>query len=143
MKMKKVKVSWLSLAIASVFLSVFGGIWYGAIFNELQQKAHRYTAEDYADNSPIWYFGGLIISLLISWGIGKLIELEGSGDFRSGIKSAFKAILGFGLPLISSPLVFSPLHDWGLYAVGLSQIVIGWSVVGAILGGMSKEVVLS
>jgi len=137
--MKKIQISTLSIVLASVFLSVFGGIWYGVLFRELQQEAHRYTAEDYQNSSPLWYLGGVIISLLISWGIGQIVKLEGSLGFIAGIKSAMKAILGFGLPLVSYPLVFSPLHDWELYAVGISQIVVAWSIVGAILGAMAKE----
>lgn len=135
-----IKTSSLSIILAALFLSVFGAIWYAVLFNDINVKAHRYTSEDYMNSSPLWYIGGVLISLLIAWGIGYIIRLRGATGAKAGAKAAFTAILGFGLPLVSYPLVFSPLHDVKLYAVGVSQIVIAWLVTGAIIGAMAKKI---
>ncbi|MEO9484161.1 MAG: DUF1761 family protein [Ekhidna sp.] len=137
--MQKLSIRPSSIILASIFLSTFGGIWYGLLFRDVQISAHRYTAEEYANDNPIWYIGGVLISLLIAWGISLIIRLKGEPGIRAGISASLKAVIGFGLPLVSYPLVFSPLHDLQLYAVGLSQIIIGWTVAGAIVGGMIKK----
>ncbi len=129
----------LAMILATLFLSAFGGIWYGAIFGDLQMEAHRYTEADYVDNNPLWYIGGVVISLFIAWGITMLVRLGGTPGVMGGIRASVRAVIGFGLPLITYPLVFSPLHDFKLYAVGASQIVIAWIVAGAIIGSLTRE----
>ena len=135
----KLRIKPLAIILATLFLSLFGALWYGVLFGDVQTEAHRYTAEDYANNNPIWYAGGILISLFIAWGLGMLIQLSGVPGIKAGIKASLRAAIGFGIPLVSYPLVFSPLHDLTLYAVGFSQIVIAWTIAGMIIGGMTKE----
>ena len=134
-----VQVKPLSIFIATFFLSVFGSIWYGVLFIDVQIDAHRYTAEEYANSHPAWYIGGAVIAGFISWGIGQLYRLAGKYGIKAGILASTRAILGFGLPLITYPLVFSPIHELVLYIVGLSQIVIAWTIAGVIIGFMNQE----
>ncbi len=68
-----------------------------------------------------------------------MVRLGGISGIRGGIIASTRAAIGFGIPLVSYPLVFSPLYDITLYAVGFSQIVIAWTIAGAIIGGMTKE----
>ncbi len=136
---ENLQISTLSIILAALFLSIFGGIWYGALFSDIQMEAHRYTPQDYENSHPIWYAGGIVISLFIAWGLGTMVRLGGVQGIRGGIKASARAAIGFGIPLVSYPLVFSPLHDFTLYAVGFSQIMIAWTIAGAIIGGMTKE----
>ncbi len=136
---KNLQISPLSIILAALFLSIFGGIWYGTLFHDVQVEAHRYTPEEYANSHPAWYAGGVVISLFIAWGLSMMVRLGGVSGIRGGIKASTKAAIGFGIPLVSYPLVFSPLHDFTLYAVGFSQIMIAWTIAGAIIGGMTKE----
>ncbi len=139
LKMKShIQIKPLSIVIAAAFLSVFGAVWYGVLFNDIQQESHRFTAEEYAASHPAWYMGGVVISLFIAWGLALLIRLGGIAGIRAGVKASVRAAIGFGLPLVTYPLVFSPLHDFKLYAVGFFQIVIAWIVAGAILGAMAR-----
>lgn len=133
------RVKPLSICLAALFLMLFGGIWYGVLFHKVQMVSHGYSTEDYANNNPIWYIGGVVISLFIAWGIGLLMRLGGVPGIRGGIKASTRAAIGFGLPLVTYPLVFSPYHDFILYAVGFFQIAIAWTVAGVIIGWMSKE----
>ncbi len=128
----------LATILAAIFLAAFGGLWYGALFHDVQVESHRFTAEEYAASHPAWYAGGAVISLFIAWGLGLLYRLGGVPGVKGGILASTRAAVGFGLPLVSYPLVFSPLHDLTLYAVGFSQIVIAWTVAGAIIGGMNR-----
>lgn len=137
---KKIKISKSSIILATLFLGIFGGIWYGVLFADVQVRAHRFTSQDYANNSPLWNLGGIIISLLISCGLALIIQLQGKKGIKAGVMGALKGTLGFGIPLVSYPYVFSPLHDFELYMVGLWQIVIAWTVAGAIIGAMTKEI---
>ncbi len=57
-----------SIILAAVFLSLFGSIWYGVLFRNVQMESHGYTPEDYASSHPAWYVGGIVISLFIAWG---------------------------------------------------------------------------
>ncbi len=136
---KNLQISPLSIILAALFLSLFGGIWYGVLFHDVQVEAHRYTQEDYDSSHPAWYVGGVVISLFIAWGLAMMVRLGNVSGIRGGIKASTRAAVGFGIPLVSYPLVFSPLHDITLYIVGFSQIVIAWTIAGAIIGGMTKE----
>ena len=129
----------LSIIVAAVFLSLFGSIWYGILFRNVQMESHGYTTEDYASSHPAWYIGGVVISLFIAWGLGLMIRLGRVSGIKGGIKASTQAAIGFGIPLVSYPLVFSPFHDFTLYAVGFSHIVIAWIGAGAIIGVMAKE----
>ena len=72
---EKIKVKLQSIFLAALFLMVFGAVWYGILFHNVQMESHSYSVEDYANNNPIWYLGGAIISLFIAWGIGLLLRL--------------------------------------------------------------------
>jgi hypothetical protein len=136
---EKIIVKLQSIFLAALFLMVFGGVWYGILFHNVQMESHGYSAEDYANNNPIWYLGGAIISMFIAWGIGLLLRLGSKKGLSGGILASTRAIIAFGIPLVSYPLVFSPYHDFKLYAVGLFQIIIAWTVAGAIIGRMSYK----
>ncbi|MEP5611624.1 MAG: DUF1761 family protein [Cyclobacteriaceae bacterium] len=129
----------ISILFATLFLGAFGTVWYGVLFTGIQVESHRYTAEEYASSHPAWYMGGFLISLLIAWGLGLLVRLGGVPGWKGGVAAGLRAAVGFGIPLVSFPLVFSPLHELPLYAVGFFQIVIAWTIAGAILGSMSKQ----
>ncbi len=58
------RTRYFPVLIATVFLSVFGYLWYGVLFQDLQMQAHGYSKADYAGNSPLWYAGGALISLV-------------------------------------------------------------------------------
>jgi len=133
------RVKPLSVCLAALFLMVFGGIWYGVLFHGVQMESHGYSTEDYENSSPVWYAGGAVISLFIAWGLGLLVRLGGVPGIKGGVIASTRAAIGFGLPLVTYPLVFSPYHDLTLYAVGFSQTVIAWTVAGAIIGGMTRE----
>ena len=135
---KKIKISKISIVLATLFLSVFGAIWYGILFADVQVQSHRFTSQDYENNSPLWNLGGLIISFFIACGLSLIIRLQGKKGVKAGIVGALQGVLGFGIPLVSYPYVFSPLHDFALYMVGLWQIVIAWTIAGAIIGAMMK-----
>ncbi len=109
--------------LAGLFLMVFGYLWYGVLFQQLQLDSHGYTAADYAGNSPLWYAGGGLISLVIAIGLALMV----------------RASLCFGLPLVTYPFVYSPHHEFGLYVVGVAHILIGWTAAGAILSGAAAS----
>lgn len=129
----------ISIVLATVFLSAFGVLWYGLLFSDIQEDGHRFTSEEYASFNPLWYIGGIVISFFIAWGLGMIIKLQGKAGIKAGVIGGLKAVVGFGVPLVSYPLVFSPLHDFALYAVGASQIIIAWAIAGGIIGGMIKK----
>ena len=52
------RISVGAILIAGLFLSAFGFLWYGVLFQGLQMEAHGYTAADYEGNSPAWYAVG-------------------------------------------------------------------------------------
>ncbi len=126
-----------AILVAALFLSTFGAVWYGVIFTDLQMEAHRYTAAEYAASHPAWYAGGVVIALFIAWGLATVFRLGGEPGVKGGVRAGLRAVVGFGLPLITYPLVYSPLHELKLYAVGASQIIIAWIIAGAIIGAMN------
>lgn len=129
----------MSIVLVTVFLSAFGMLWYGVLFSDIQEDGHRFTTEEYASFNPLWYLGGVVISFFIAWGLGVIIKLQGKAGVKAGLIGGLKAVVGFGVPLVSYPLVFSPLHDFALYAVGATQIIIAWTIGGGIIGGMAKK----
>lgn len=70
------RTSFRPVLAATVFLSLFGYVWYGILFQSLQMQAHGYTASDYAGNSPLWYTGGVLISLVIAMGLQHMLRLN-------------------------------------------------------------------
>ncbi len=125
--------------LAGLFLMVFGYLWYGVLFQQLQLDSHGYTAADYAGNSPLWYAGGGLISLVIAIGLALMVRADGAVWALAGARSGVRASLCFGLPLVTYPFVYSPHHEFGLYVVGVAHIVIGWTTAGAILGGAAAS----
>jgi hypothetical protein len=127
-----------TVVLAGIFLSVFGALWYGVLFKDLQQLAHRYTPEEYARSSPAWYVGGAVLSLCIASGLALMVRLGASVGAAAGFKAGSRAALGFGIPLVAYPFVYSPLHELGLFAAGAAHILIGWTVAGALIAARSR-----
>lgn len=126
-----------SIVIAGLFLTLFGFLWYGVLFRDLQMKAHGYGPADYAGNSPMWYAGGLVISILIAGGLSLMVRRGEKQGFQAGLKAGIHAALGFGIPLVGYPFVFSPHHELGLFVAGVAHIVIGWSIAAGFIGAVA------
>lgn len=122
-----------AIAAGALFLMVFGFVWYGILFRELQMEAHGYTPADYDGNSPLWYIGGGLISVFIAWGLATFAARRGPG-VGAAIRAGTTAFAGFGLPLVAYPFVYSPNHALGLFLVGAAHLLIGWPVAA---GGMA------
>lgn len=131
------RTSFGPVLIATGFLSAFGFLWYGVLFQDLQMEAHGYTPADYAGNSPLWYAGGLVISLVIAIGLRHMVHLRRAAGAKAAAVAGVRAALTFGAPLVTYPFVFSPNHHVGLYAVGLGHILIGWPLASLMLGAFS------
>ena len=48
---EKIIVKPQSILLAALFLMVFGGVWYGILFHNVQMGSHGYSVEDYANKS--------------------------------------------------------------------------------------------
>jgi hypothetical protein len=135
-----VRTSFRPVLAATVFLSLFGYVWYGILFQSLQMQAHGYTPSDYAGNSPLWYTGGVLISLVIALGLQHMLRLSKRTGFRASAWVGLQAALAFGAPLVTYPFVFAPNHDLGLYAVGLGHILLAWPLAASLMGAISPTV---
>ena len=132
------RVPFGSILLAGLFLSGFGYLWFGVLFQGLQMRSHGYTAADYAGNSPLWYAGGAIISVVIAAGLGQLVRLKREQGALAGARAGIQGALAFGIPLVTFPFVYSPRHELGLYIAGVGHILIGWTIAAALIGGSLK-----
>jgi hypothetical protein len=127
-----------SVILACIFLSLFGFLWYGVLFSNLQMEAHNFTPADYVGNNPVWYVGGALISLLIAAGLAVMVRLGGVTGATAGFKAGGRAALCFGLPLVAYPFVYSPHHEFALFLAELANILIGWTVAAGLIGALSR-----
>lgn len=133
------RISTTHVLLAGLFLMVFGFLWYGVLFQQLQLESHGYTAADYAGNSPLWYAGGGIISLVIAIGLAFTLKADRVPNWLAGARSGLRVSLCFGLPLVTYPFVYSPHHEFELYLAGAAHIILGWTAAGGLLGYLGRN----
>lgn len=124
-------VNLLGLLLAGIAIFMVGGIWFGALFSEMWQTANGYTeAELIANDVPaITWGGGLLIPLILSFGIGWLIKETGTKGLVPCMVFGAKLAILFAAPILAYSFVYNVTHSTTDLLLD-----VGHSFVGFILG---------
>lgn len=128
------RISWLSIAIATLSAFMIGGVWYGPLFGRAWMKANRFTEEDLAGRNMSRVFALSLALVLIA-----TVNLEMFIGPQAGPGFGFGAglLAGFGWVATFLGVIYlfegRSLALWGInagYSIG------ALSVIGALLGAI-------
>lgn len=132
--MRVVGIKLIPLIISSALIYVVGALIYGALFSAQWMALSGYTDETLAPER--WRMAlSPIMPIMISLGVGILMQGRGVGDWRSG--------LGFGLIIGLFFLVGGRLYNFaygnepvGLLVLDSVHLLANGGIAGLVLGGL-------
>lgn len=121
-------------AIQSAWFTVFGKAWLAALGKTLQQIMSE------LDGKPYWplYVTAFVCDLVLAYAIAYVFSLTGARGVAAGTKLAL--ILGVFVvaPVTLTNYVFE-MHPLALVMIDAGCAVLGFLVMGAIIGGWQKK----
>jgi len=124
-------VNLLGSLLAGVAIYAVGGVWFGVAFDQMWMDANGYTLEQIEDNfsAPIFFGGGILISLMLAFGLGWLLKKTGTQGLGPSVLFGIKMALVFAAPILAYGFVYDPVHS-----VTDLALDIGHSFAGFVLG---------
>jgi hypothetical protein len=120
--------------IQSAWFTVFGKAWLAALGKTLQQIMSE------LDGKPYWplYVTAFVCDLVLAYAIAYVFSLTGARGVAAGTKLAL--ILGVFVvaPVTLTNYVFE-MHPLALVMIDAGCAVLGFLVMGAIIGGWQKK----
>jgi hypothetical protein len=131
------RINHLAVWVAAVAYFVFGGIWYGALFGGVWTTL---AGKPMAPGGTTLYIESFVLGLVLAYGTAIALSRRPEDlTLQQGISFAlFMGIVLFASQTLNQALYESrPLLLW---LIDTAYVVIGFAIVGAIVGGWKKKV---
>jgi hypothetical protein len=129
---KLLGVNLVGVILAALAIFMVGFIWYGVVFADAWMTAAGNTEADYAGQSPLWMAAGLIMPLVIAFGLGLVKQRHGVTTLKSSAILGFTLALLLGVPVLGYTLVYMPDHSTAIFLIDAGHTLIAWTI-GAIV----------
>ena len=131
-------INWIAVAIAVVFVQLFGVLWYGMIFSsawmaEMKALGIAIDVSNAAILESVAY--GIVVTLVMVVGLAWLVGRLGETTLQGGLMTAFWLALFFGLTIRASEFVYMNFSTQ-LVAINAGHHLLAFLIAGAVLGGV-------
>lgn len=133
----KVRINHLAAIVAAVVFFVWGAIWFTVLGSvwvglvNLPPEAMKPSAGPYIAS----FFLGLIASYTIA---AALAQRPAGADVKTGIGFALFTGIGLYATMLLNQYIFES-RPFGLWLIDAGYVVIGFVIIGAIIGGWKKR----
>ena len=130
---KVMGVNVLGSALAGLLMFLLGYVVYGVIFKTYSEMAYGYTMADYEGTNPAWMIGGLVIELVIAFGIAKMLKVANVTGLQESVKFAVMLGLLLAIPLAAYNFIYGIHHSVQAFLINSGHLLVNFAVAGAIL----------
>jgi hypothetical protein len=125
------RINHLAAWVAALVYFVFGAIWYGALSGPWQ----AYMGGKGAPSTPGLYIGSFILGLMLAYATADaLARRPEDRTLTQGVSFA----LFIGIAVFATQTLNQALYEarpFGLWLIDAGYVVIGFALIGAIVGG--------
>ena len=114
-------VGWLLAALA-IYLITF--VWYALLFQPIYQAAEGLIPEDYEGQSAIWMPTAIIVPLLLSFGLGWIMNKSGASSMGQAITTGLMVGIFIAGGIQAYDLFYRPEHSFAGYFMHTGSHVI-------------------
>ena len=124
----------LGILASGLSIWILGWLWYAIIFNAPWLAANNYTVEALATGEEqfLLYVGGALVSLLLAFSQGKAMVAFGAETALAAVKVGLGIGLFIATPIVATYLIYSVDHNWTLFAIDASYMVLSFCLAGLI-----------
>ena len=131
------RINHLAVWVAAVAYFLFGWIWFGLIFGNMWMALQSKTTMSAGAGT---YVGSFILGLILAYATAMaLTRRPGDQTLQQGVSFA----LFMGIALYATQTLNSALYEgrpFALWLIDTAYVVIGFAIIGAIVGAWSKPV---
>ncbi len=126
-------VNVLGVVLAALAMWIIGYVWYGLVFGDAWLATSGYTAEMFEGQSPLWMGAGLLLSVVLSFGLGWHMNQKNISVLKTAALFGLWLSLLIGVPLMAYGYVYSPGHSLELFMINASHTVVTFVVACSVL----------
>ncbi|MCI4645207.1 MAG: DUF1761 domain-containing protein [Hyphomonadaceae bacterium] len=126
-------VNLVGVLLAAVAMFFVGFLWYGLLFSDIWMAGRGYVEADFEGANQAWMAGGLLIELVMAFGLGWLLKRQGISMMSTALAFALPLGLLIAVPLASYEFIYGLQHSVGAWLVDASHRVVTLLVGAAVL----------
>src|SRR5579862_9035811 len=134
------RVNHLAVIAAAIVFFIWGAVWYDLLFGRLWMAAMGPGAAALPPPSPWLFITSFVMGLILSYGTAIALSRHPEDlTAQQGVSFAiFMGIVLWGTMSFNQNLYEG--RSFVLWAINFGYVVIGFAIVGAIVGGWKKKV---
>lgn len=125
------QVNLLAAIVAAVVVFLISGLYWAVLTPAYLRRLGRPPEE--ARPTPAQLGVAFVTRVLLAWVLAVFVGWAGAREVGAGAEIGFLAWLGFVIPLAVGQAAFER-KPWQVLAIGLPESLIGFVLVGAIVG---------
>ena len=125
-------VNVLGILAATVVMWLLGFLFYGLLFSDAWMAGNGYTEAMYEGNSALWMPAGILIPLILAYGLGWHMKQKNISTAKTAALFGLWLALLIGVPLMMYNYVYSPHHSWEVLLID-SGHTIATFVLGSVV----------
>ena len=125
-------VNLLGIVVATLVMWIMGFVFYGVLFSDAWMAGHGWTEANYEGNSALWMPAGIIIPLILAFGLGWHMKQKNITKLKTAALFGLWLSLLIGVPLMMYNYIYSPLHSWEVLLIDSGHTVVTF-VLGCIV----------
>lgn len=130
-----VRINHLAAWVAAIAYFIFGAVWYGALSGPWQ----FYMGGKGAPSTPALYIESFLLGLVLAYATAvALARRPEDQTLRQGVRFG----IFIGIAVFASQTLNEALYEgrpFGLWLIDAGFVVIGFAIIGAIVGGWRKR----
>ncbi|MGO9271120.1 MAG: DUF1761 domain-containing protein [Terriglobia bacterium] len=134
------KTNYLAVIVSAAAYWLLGGVWYGVLFSKPWTALEHLTEQQASGMSPVLpYVITLALNLLIAFVLAQLIKWRNAGSAVQGAAVGALVWIGFLGPVTYTTSMYE-MRPKELFAINEGYSLVGFILMGAILGAWKKKV---
>lgn len=133
------KTNYLAVIVCAVVYWLLGGVWFGLIFGKQWMKLENITeAQAKGINPTVPYIVSFLTGLLIAFVIAQLCAWRNATTAARGASLGVLLWLGIVAPVTYTTNMYE-MRPTNLFLINEGYVLVGFLVMGAILGAWTKK----
>ncbi len=126
-------VNLVGVLLAAIAMFFVGFLFYGLLFSAVWMEARGLTADTLEQQDPAWMAGGLVIELVLAFGLAFFMKRCSISGLSHAVRFALVLAALIGFPVLAYEFVYNVIHSVPGLLVDLAHLAVSFGAGAAIL----------
>jgi surface polysaccharide O-acyltransferase-like enzyme len=133
------KTNYAAIVVCAIVYWLLGGLWYGLLFSKPWMALENMSMDQAKNMNPVLpYIVTFVLNLLIAFVLAQLCSWRNASTAAKGASLGILLWIGFVGPVTFTTYMYE-MRSMQLFAINEFYPLVGFCLMGAILGGWTKK----